>query len=209
MTGMSYSMKVPYGKDLYETWYQIEKSIMKFDRIFNKVEKFEARRMTDPENHERREKRLLERKADRWTKNYTQFFGNLTEEEQQYRDYFETELEIDPEDEYIEEKFDEMHIAATGQMNPALYDFVDYTQQHDPHETFDDIVDQKIFKFKYRQNADDFATYNRRQQRMRDRFLERAEHRDPALEQDLTELFEADQRDNSWATLANSPGEYR
>jgi len=80
MTGMSYSMKVPYGKDLYETWYQIEKSIMKFDRIFNKVEKFEARRMTDPENHERREKRLLERKADRWTKNYTQFFGNLTGE---------------------------------------------------------------------------------------------------------------------------------
>lgn len=31
---------------------------MKFDRIFNKVEKFEARHMTDVKNHERREKRL-------------------------------------------------------------------------------------------------------------------------------------------------------
>jgi hypothetical protein len=31
----------PYGKDLYETWFEIEKSIKKFDRIFNKVEKFD------------------------------------------------------------------------------------------------------------------------------------------------------------------------
>jgi hypothetical protein len=35
---------------------------MKFDRIFNKVEKFDARAMTDPYNHERREKRMLEKK---------------------------------------------------------------------------------------------------------------------------------------------------
>ena len=112
MKGLSYSMKVPMGKDMYESWYNIEKSIMKFDRIFNKVEKFEARAMTDPENHERREKRMLEKKKDRWSANYTYFFGNLTEEEQQYRDYFQTELEIDPEDDYIDEKFDEMHLAA-------------------------------------------------------------------------------------------------
>jgi hypothetical protein len=32
---------VPYGKDLYETWFEIERSIRKFDRIFNKVEKFD------------------------------------------------------------------------------------------------------------------------------------------------------------------------
>ena len=71
---------------------------MKFDRIFNRVEKFNARAMTDVKNHERREKRMIERKNERWSKNYTYFFGNLTEEEQQYRDYFETELEHDPED---------------------------------------------------------------------------------------------------------------
>ena len=62
MKGLTYSMKVPFAKDLYETWWKIEKSIHKFDRIFNKVEKFEARAMTDPENHERREKRLLAKK---------------------------------------------------------------------------------------------------------------------------------------------------
>jgi len=48
----------PYGKDLYETWFKIELSIRKFDRIFNKVEKFHARKFSDPDNHERREKRM-------------------------------------------------------------------------------------------------------------------------------------------------------
>ena len=86
-------LPTPYGKDLFETWYQIEMSIKKFDRIFNKVEKFHARKFSEPENHERREKRMLERKRERWTENYTYFFGGLTEEEQQYRDYFETDLE--------------------------------------------------------------------------------------------------------------------
>jgi hypothetical protein len=56
-----------------------------------------------PENHERREKRMLDRKRERWTENYTYFFGGLTEEEQMYRDYFETDIEQDPEDEHIEE----------------------------------------------------------------------------------------------------------
>ena len=42
--------------------------------LFNKVEKFDARAMTDPYNHERREKRMLEKKRERWVKNYTYFF---------------------------------------------------------------------------------------------------------------------------------------
>jgi len=67
-----------------------------------------------------------------------------------YRDYFETELEMDPEDDYVEEKLDEQHLAHVGQFNPALFDFVDYTMKHDAHENFDDIVEQKLFKFKYR-----------------------------------------------------------
>jgi len=85
---LTYAGKINFGRDLYENWFEIEKSIMKFDRIFNKVEKFDARSMSDPLNHERREKRMLDKKRERWTKNYTYFFGNLTEEEQMYRDYF-------------------------------------------------------------------------------------------------------------------------
>jgi hypothetical protein len=107
MKGLSYSLKVPFSRDLYETWVNIERSIMKFDRVFNKVEKFNARQMTNPPNHERREKRMLSRRNERWNQNYTFFQGNLTEEEQQYRDYFESDVEIDPEDDFVDGLLDE------------------------------------------------------------------------------------------------------
>jgi hypothetical protein len=81
-------MPTPYGRDNFETWDAIEKSIRKFDRLFNKVEKFDGRKFSDPDNHERREKRMLDRKRSRLVENYTYFFGALTEEEQSYRDYF-------------------------------------------------------------------------------------------------------------------------
>ena len=207
--GLTYQTKIPFGRDMYETWYKIEKSIMKFDRMFNKVEKFDARSMTDPLNHERREKRMLDKKRERWTKNYTYFFGELTEEEQMYRDYFQSEVELDIEDDYVDEKFDDIHLAAMGQFDPALYDFVDYTQSHDAHESYEDIVEDKIFKFKYRQFADDRLTYQRRNIRMIDRFLERAKTRDPVLEQNLTDLFESDARDNSIAQMMVDPSRFR
>lgn len=54
---------------------------------------------------------MLEKKRQRWTENYTYFFGGLTEEEQQYRDYFETDIDNDPEDDYVEKFLDEKEIA--------------------------------------------------------------------------------------------------
>jgi len=82
VSDLTYKLKTPLGRDMYENWYETEKSIMKFDRMFNKVEKFDARAMTDPINHERREARMEEGRSQRWAKSYTYFFGNLTEEEQ-------------------------------------------------------------------------------------------------------------------------------
>ena len=105
MKPQSVQLPIPYGRDLYETWYDIEQSIYKFDRLFNKVEKFNARKLSsDPETHQRREKRMKDRVKTRQIDNYTYFFGNLTEEEQQYRDYYETDLEEDPDDELMEEE---------------------------------------------------------------------------------------------------------
>lgn len=183
-------LPTPYGKDLYESWWNIEKSIRKFDRIFNKVEKFTARKFVDPENHERREKRMLERKRQRWTENYTYFFGGLTEEEQLYRDYFQSDLERDPEDDYAEELLDERAIAAEGEFQFKKYDFVETSLQDEPHESLEDIVESKIFKFKYRMCNDDEATYQRRQGRVLQRFVERAQNRDAALETDLFSLYQ-------------------
>ena len=159
---LNYKVAVPYGRDLYENWYNIEKSIMKFDRIFNKLEKFHARSMSDPFNHERREKRMNQKKLERWNENYTYFFGGLTEEEQQYRDYFQTDLELNPEDEFIDEKFDDYILAGQGQFNTALYDFQDYTVETMGHEDYSDLIEDKLFKFKYRQFGDNLKTYERR-----------------------------------------------
>lgn len=100
------SLKAPYSKDLYENWVNIEMAIRKFDRWFNRVEKFESRYYLDPDNHDRREKRMTERKKERWLDNYAYFFGGLNEEEQMYRDYFETDLEMYPEDEAELERID-------------------------------------------------------------------------------------------------------
>ena len=106
------ALPLPFGRDNYETWFEIEKSIAKFDRIFNKVEKFNARKLSSgPETHARREKRMTERIQTRETDNFTFFSGNLTEEEARYCDYFETDLEEDPEDEYVETLRDEARIA--------------------------------------------------------------------------------------------------
>ena len=102
------ALPVPFGREQYETWFEIEKSIAKFDRIFNKVEKFNARKLSsDPETHDRREKRMTERIQKRQTDNFTFFHGNLTEEEARYLDYFETDIEEDPEDEFLETLKDE------------------------------------------------------------------------------------------------------
>ncbi len=54
------SLACPINKTVYENWWKIEKAIKKYDRWFNKIEKFESRAFLDPENHERREKRMLD-----------------------------------------------------------------------------------------------------------------------------------------------------
>ena len=202
-------LPTPYGKDLYETWYNIEKAIRKFDRTFNKVEKFTARKFVDPENHERREKRMLERKRQRWTENYTYFFGGLTEEEQMYRDYFESDLERDPEDDVVAEQLDERAIAAQGEFQFKKYDFVETSLQDEPHESLEDVVDSKIFKFKYRHCDDDEATYERRQGRVLQRFIERAKTRDSALETDLFALYQQDMKEASVAQFMLDPAAFK
>jgi len=93
---LHFKVKQPLAKEIYESWYQVEKEIKKFDRIWNKVEKFDARHMSDPDNHERRQARLEERKKER-NNHFIVYTGGLSEHEQNYRDYYESDLEEDPE----------------------------------------------------------------------------------------------------------------
>ncbi len=85
---------------------EVERAINKMDRVFQKVDKFNNRQFTDSENHERREKRMQLKAADRWDSNYTFFTGGLTEEEQRHRDYFQTDQEAEPDNEAVEELID-------------------------------------------------------------------------------------------------------
>jgi len=192
-------LPTPYSRDNYETWYEIEKSIRKFDRIFNKVEKFDGRKFSDPENHERRESRMNDRKKTRWVDNYTYFFGGLTEEEQQYRDYFQTDLENDPEDDFVEGEIDKLEMASQGALNPKKYDFVEAGLVNSVIENFEDVVEDKIFKYKYRLNEDGNEVYSRRMHRVAERFMERALTRDESIDQDLFELYQKDSVNSSVA----------
>jgi len=96
----------PISKVVYENLMESEAIIRKLDRSFRQVLKFETRKYVDPANHSRREARMLERSKKRWDGAYTLFTGTLTEEEQRYRDYFETDLEKNKEDERLEEFLD-------------------------------------------------------------------------------------------------------
>ena len=189
------------GRDTFENWYNIELAIKKFDRIFNKVEKFEARKFSDPENHERREKRMLENQRRRQVENFTYFFGGLTEEEAQYRDYFETDLENDGEDEFFQDKVDRLNLAESGMFNPKSYDFIDSGLMGETHENYEDIVEDKLFKYRYRQCADGGELYEKRLKRVMERFFERAKTRDVSIESNLVDTFTDDMRDTSLGML--------
>jgi len=45
---------------------------------------------------------------------------------------------------------DEIKLAASGQFDPKLYDFIETAHTSEVHENYEDIIEDKIFKFKYR-----------------------------------------------------------
>ncbi len=126
----------------------------------------------DQANHERREKRMEERSRERWENNYAVFYGDLTEEEQKYRDYFETDLEMNPENEQIQEKIDEMKLLVEPEYQLDRYDFQE-TYTITPEEDQSSLIQKKAFKFQYRLASDSLETFQRRNNRMIERHLAR------------------------------------
>jgi hypothetical protein len=103
--------------------------------------------------------------------------------------YFQTDYEMDPDDEYIEGHIDAQDLASESHLNPKLYDFIETSHDIEVHENYEDLVEEKIFKYKYRQNADDPGTFSRRMTRVIDRFWERAKTRDPAIDADIVDVY--------------------
>jgi hypothetical protein len=72
----------------------------------------------------------------------------------------------------------ERELADSSQFQFKKYDFVETSLMQEPHEDYTDLVENKIFKFKYRRCNDNEDTYSRRQGRLMARFAERARTRD-------------------------------
>jgi len=53
-------------------------------------------------------------------------------------------------------------IANEEQFQFRKYDFIETSLSQMPHENYEDVVEHKIFKYKYRQCNDDPETYLRR-----------------------------------------------
>lgn len=77
---------------------------------------------------------------------------------------------------------DERDMVAQEDFNVNRYDFVEASLESEPHENYDDVIEHKIFKYKYRVAHDDQKKYERRNDRMMNRFYDRARNRDPLLE---------------------------
>lgn len=108
---------------------------------------------------------MLERSKKRWDGAYTIFSGTLNEEQQRYRDYFETDLEQNREDEILEEFLDQQELLSDERYSLRHYDFQEaYTIGPEDDQT--SYVEKKAFKFKYRRALDKPEDYERRNKRM-------------------------------------------
>ena len=176
------------SKDIFETWYEVEKAILKFDRIFNRYEKFYGRAMFDPENHERRERRMLERESQRKIDNYTFYLNGLTEFEQNYRDYYESDVEDNKENEFEHEKKDNEILRNSKNFEFERFEFQESSVLSNDTQPVIDVLGSRLFRYKYRHISD--PKYVERNSRVLKRYIERANHRESQVVNDLGDSLE-------------------
>lgn len=166
---------IPMNKIDYQVMLDIETAMRKTDRIYASLRKFHARQFLDPSNHERREKRMEERKRERQIESYTVFFGSLSEQEQQVKDYFETE-EKDKTDESTQEFLDSEVVRGLAEYRTEKFDFQElYSRQ--PVEDASSIEERLVFRFVNRRAIDTVSDYERKQKRMEERSVQRMKAR--------------------------------
>ncbi|OMJ96143.1 hypothetical protein SteCoe_321 [Stentor coeruleus] len=178
-----YYPPVTYTKADYEDLLTSELGIRKLERIFEKVQRFQKRAITEPAGHDRREARMLER-AEKRTQGHT-YYINTSEMEQRYKDYYESEY--DSENDLIEEQGDYEELFASGIFDFKNYEFVEEgTDMTVP--AVESVFEKKIFRFKHRKWNEDPSTHFIRENRMIMRYLDRLKKRDPNVEIDTREI---------------------
>ena len=184
----AFQNKQTIPKELFERWIEVEKAILTYDRIFNRYEKFAGRAFFDPENHARREQRMQERIAARNNENYTYYFNGLTEFEQNYRDYYETDVEDTNEHDFEHEKRDLETLRSSGEFDLNNWELEESSIWVNYTNAIDDILGKRLFRYKYRNVAD--PKFVERNKRVLQRYIERSQNRDPIVTAQIGELIE-------------------
>lgn len=97
----------------------------------------------------------------------------------------------------------------SGQFDFKQYDFIDAGHAGEITEPFEDVVEDKLFKWRYRQNSDSNETFMKRMTRVRSRFLERAANRDSRITEQLADVFIEDEKHTDIGQFLLDPKEYR
>ena len=161
--------KLKMSKNRYENIVKAEIAIAELDKHMHKVNKFNLRHAYDPQNHRRREARLAERAKERTVNKETIYLNGITEEELQYNDYFETDLEQENDrDNALNSKVKALE---ADEMQMKDINFQE-TWTGKPEPDAQPIVQQKIFRFKYRQALGNIEDHERREERMLSRMNE-------------------------------------
>lgn len=163
----------------YEDHITAELAIRKLDRIFDKIKRFQKRAVMEPEDHERREARMLERAAKR--KDSFTMSIHTTETELRFKDYYESDY--DSEEELMAELDEEQQLIVSGIFSFKNYDFCEEGTDGST-QVVEGVFEKKMFRFKHRKWNDDPASHFIRENRMINRFLERIKRRDPQIDFD-------------------------
>lgn len=157
-----------FTKDNYENLVNAEIAIAHLNRHFKAVQRFNMRKFLDPANHERREKRMLERAHERINVSETFYADGHSETELQFRDYYESDAEalgmlttnVQAEKERI---LSNMHYDMKN------FKFMEQYAQTDEQDG-SSFISKKVFRFNYRQAFYPHADHVRKETRMRAKF---------------------------------------
>ena len=157
-------LKHNYNKETYENLVDAQMAIRELDEHQKKIQKFNLRQIYDPLNHKRREQRMAERSQDRVENKHTVYLENFTERELQYRDYYETDLEKEKEENLIKNLKNKTEILSQESLKQENIQFDEQYQGLFPDQS--SIIKQKVFRFKYRQSLNSLEDHIRKEKRM-------------------------------------------
>ena len=143
------------SKEQYENLMETEKHVEVLNRHFRKVQKFKVRNILDPENHFRREARMMMKAKKR--QGYI-FSTEETEESMMINDYYETDNEID---ELYEQQLDQL-VQSRDSNKLSNFEFHESFTKIKEEDT-QDVVQKMIFKYKYRLARDGKEKYLERE----------------------------------------------